>query len=81
MDTTDYLKALQTVGIMLTDCWLVTIDVVDLYTSNRMLGDSGYTLGQKKFIMEMLGTVLHENYFMFQDFKILYAAERIGHGF
>lgn len=60
-----------------TEGWLVTIDVVSLYTSiehqkgieavRGLLSTSDYSIQQQNFVMELLEIVLYENFFLFRD--------------
>lgn len=77
LDTSDFLKGLRDITVVPTEGWLVTIDVVSLYTSiehqkgieavRGLLSTSDYSVQQQNFVMELLEIVLYENFFFFRD--------------
>lgn len=77
MDTSDFLKGLRDITVVPTEGWLVTVDVVSLYTSiehqkgieavRGLLSTGDYSVQQQNFVMELLEIVLYENFVLFRD--------------
>ncbi|CAJ0966792.1 unnamed protein product [Ranitomeya imitator] len=77
LDTNDFIQVIRSLGPISPSSLLITWDVNSLYTSivhekglaatDRLLSENNMDIKIRHFCADLLGLVLKENYFMFQD--------------
>ncbi|CAJ0952690.1 unnamed protein product [Ranitomeya imitator] len=77
LDTNDFIQVIRSLGPISPSSLLITWDVNSLYTSivhekglaatDRLLSDNKEDIKIRHFCADLLGLVLKENYFMFQE--------------